>query len=93
MKKYNKIKISLLISGILIALNVVVIALASANSTAYLQLEEDTRELIAINRELSESLVTETALVKIYEKAEDYNMAKPRDIVYLSQESLIAKLP
>ena len=91
--KKNKIKIGLLVSGILVAINVVMMALISADSTVYLQLEREAHELNSQNRELSESLVTETALVKIFEKAEEYNMAKPHDIVYLSGASLIARLP
>ena len=91
--KKNKIKLGLLTSGILVAINVVVIALSSADSAMYSQLENEAHELNSKNRELSENLVTETALIKISQKADGLNMAKPHDIVYLSQEALIARLP
>ena len=91
--KKNKIKLGLLTSGILVAINVVIIALSSADSAMYLQIEREAHELNSQNRELSESLVTETALVSILKKSENLNMTKPNDIVYLSQEALIARLP
>ncbi|KKQ95618.1 MAG: hypothetical protein UV74_C0013G0278 [Candidatus Woesebacteria bacterium GW2011_GWB1_43_14] len=74
-------------------INVLVTAFLSAKSTAYLNIESEIKAINDRNREISENLISETALVNIQMRAEGLKMAKPHDIIYLSKKSPIAKLP
>jgi hypothetical protein len=57
------------------------------------KLEIERSELAAKNTELSNQLVKSTSLNSIQEKTGDLGYTKPEQIIYITQEDVVARLP
>jgi len=65
----------------------------SAVGARIANLEEEERNLLSKNNELSDNLVNKTSLLSISESADKMGFVKPENIIYTKREEFTAKLP
>ncbi len=94
MKKNKKIQFVLVPTLALFVVAIVFFTIEVSTLGAQLaELENEETRLIKEKQELSVQLIDASSLSEIGEKAEDLGFKKPANIVYISEEEAVAKLP
>lgn len=90
------LKIPLFMLPVLIILAVATIFLtieAATEGAKLANLEQESRELARKNQLLEAELVSSSSLSELGEKAEELGFQKPANVVYISKEEAVARLP
>lgn len=90
------IKVPLYMLPVLIAFGIatVYLTIEAATSGAKLaELERKASELARENQKLSSEIVRQSSLKDLGERAEEMGFTKPSEVVYISDEEAVAKLP
>ena len=77
----------LLVSQVFISLQI------SSSGTQLAAFEKEAEDLFFENRKLQDLLITSTSLSGVREKAEQLEFSKPANIIYISPEDTVARLP
>lgn len=92
-KLVNKKKLLVAITVVLLVLVVYVSVGLASKGSELVSIEEKAHLIESENRQLTAELIAEMSLTKISQKARELGMIEPEELVYLTKEPRVAKLP
>ncbi len=92
-KNTNKKNVLLLLAAMFIAMQIFITIQTAVSGSRLAALEKRKSDLIEENKELGESLVGNVSLSALNSDAEDLGFEKPREMLYVGGDEVVARLP
>lgn len=90
--RVTKGTISLIVFGVLLAVQIFFTIQASSMGAELSVLEHQSMELTRKNQELKQALVNKSSLSQVQEKAEEIGYIKPSNVLFVKQDAPVAQL-